>query len=245
MSRNVKVCAELWVKAASRAVSVLRKPHAHAGMTRSHRIAERRIMSVITALAAAVLGCGPKTLIPPRIDLAQHEIIGVIEFKFSSKGELGFLATKKFIEAARRDQGLVRMIELESEAEILKKAGREYLNEAVFKTLGDEHNLKTIFTGELNVSGVRPNITITPGFGFLNFSAEVDATLTVRMTECATGASLWSGSASDTKTVGNISIFGGKDFAFEANDPEKAYGKLVNGLVEKITRDFHVSWERK
>ena len=65
------------------------------------------------------------------------------------------------------------------------------------------------------------------------------------MVETATGASIWSCTASDTKEVGNISIFGGKNFAFNADNPEKAYGKLVNSLVNEVTKDFKVSWVRK
>jgi len=200
---------------------------------------------IIAVLFIAVIGCGPKVMIPPRIDLKQHEVIGIIEFKFSSKGKLGTLATKKFTEEVRRDQGLVRIVSLGSETETLKTVGYERFNQAAFKALGKEHDVKTILTGELIVSDVRPNIKISPGLSFVSFSAKVDATLNVQMIETSSGASIWNSSASDTKKVGSISIFGGKNFAFDADDPEKAYGKLVNSLVDKVTRDFRVTWERK
>lgn len=203
------------------------------------------VMTIIAVLITTALGCGPKVMIPPRIDLKQHEVIGIIEFRFSSEGKLGTLATRKFTEAARRDQGMVRIVGLGSETEILKTVGYTRFGQAAFKALGKEHDVNTIITGELIVSDIRPNIEITPGLGYLSFSAEVDATLTMQMIETSTGASIWSGSASDTKKVGNISIFGGKNFAFDADDPEKAYGKLVNSLVNEVTRDFRVTWERK
>jgi hypothetical protein len=75
-------------------------------------------------------------------------------------------------------------------------------------------------------------------------SAQVDATLDVQMIETATGASLWSGSGRATRTLGNVGVFGGRDFAFDAADPERAYGDLVDALVEQATRDFHATWER-
>jgi len=202
-------------------------------------------MIISLVLLSLGLACGSKVMVPPRIDLREHEVIGIINFTFSSRGNLGDFATRKFTEAARQDQGLVRIIPLGSEGEILKTIGYEQLNQAAIKAIGEEQNLKTILTGELVVSDIRPNIQITPGLGFLSISAEVDATLSVQMFETSTGASLWSSSASDTRTVGNISIFGGKNFAFDAKDPEKAYGNLINSLVTQVTRDFRVSWRRK
>ena len=202
-------------------------------------------ITIFAVLIIIGIGCGSKVMVPPRIDLREHEVIGIINFTFSSKGNLGDFATRKFTEAARQDQGLVRIIPLGSEPEILKTIGYEQLNQAAIKAIGEDQNLKTILTGELVVSDIRPNIQITPGLGFLSISAEVDATLSVQMFETSTGASLWSSSASDTRTVGNISIFGGKNFAFDAKDPEKAYGNLINSLVTQVTRDFRVSWRRK
>ena len=202
-------------------------------------------ITIFAVLIIIGIGCGSKVMVPPRIDLREHEVIGIINFTFSSRGNLGDFATRKFTEAARQDQGLVRIIPLGSESEILKTIGYEQLNQAAIKAIGEDQNLKTILTGELVVSDIRPNIQITPGLGFLSISAEVDATLSVQMFETSTGASLWSSSASDTRTVGNISIFGGKNFAFDAKDPEKAYGNLINSLVTQVTRDFRVSWRRK
>jgi hypothetical protein len=200
---------------------------------------------IAVVLMAVVLSCGPKVMVPPRIDLKQHEVVGIIEFISSNEGKLGPLATREFTEAARRDQGMVRIVELGTQAEVLKAVGRDRLDQATFKALGDQHEVNTILAGELVVSDIRPEITITPGFGYMSFAAEVNATLAAQMVETATGASIWSGSANATKRVGHVSIFGGNNFAFDAEDPEKAYGKLVHDLVKKVTKDFRVTWERK
>lgn len=200
---------------------------------------------IVAVILTATLGCGSKVMIPPVIDLKQHEVIGIIEFRSSSEGELGPLATRKFIEMARKDQGIVRIVELGSEVEVLNEIGSSRLDQAAFKALGQKYQVSTIITGELLVSDVRPDITITPGGGFMNFGAEVDASLSAQMVETATGASIWSSSANATKSVGNVSVFGGKDFSFDAEDPEKAYGKLIDALVEEITKDFRVTWERR
>jgi len=202
-------------------------------------------LGIAAVLLAGALSCGPKVMVPPKIDLKQHEVFGIIEFESSNEGELGPLATRKFTEAARRDQGMVRIVELGSEAEVLTEVGRDRLDQSTFKALGQQRDVSTIITGELVISDVKPDITITPGLGYLSFAAEVNATLAAQMVETATGASIWSGSANTTKRVGQVSLFGGKNFAFDAEDPEKAYGKLVDDLVEKVTKDFRVTWERR
>jgi hypothetical protein len=202
-------------------------------------------LGIAIVLSAAVLGCGPKVMVPPKIDLLQHEVIGIIEFDSSNEGELGPYATRAFIEAARRDQGMVRIVELGSEDDVLREAGRHRLSRDIFTALGEMHLLTTIITGELIISDVRPDITITPGFGFLEFAAEVDAELAVRMVETITGASIWSSSATATKRVGHVTVFGGDEFAFDAEDPAEAYGELIDELVDEVTKDFRVTWERQ
>lgn len=200
---------------------------------------------VLAAFGAIVGGCGTRVMVPPRISLAEHEVLGVIEIRSSVRGELGSITTKRFIEAARRDQGMVRIVRLGTERQVLSELGERRMDEAAFQKLGESRELRTLLVGELEISDVRPNISISPGFESASISAEVDATLSVEMIETATGASLWSASASQTQTVGHISVTGGRNFVFDAADPERAYGTLVNSLVAVVARDFQVSWVRQ
>ena len=122
------------------------------------------------------MGCGPKIMVPPVIDLQQFHVIGIIEFDFSSEGNLGHFATTRFIEEIRRDQGMVRIVDCGNKDEVLKTVGHDRLGQNTYKDIGYEYEIDTIITGELLVSGVRPNVSIAPGLGFIHFSAEVDAT---------------------------------------------------------------------
>lgn len=192
-----------------------------------------------------IIGCSKKVMVPPRIDLSDHEIVGIIGFSCSENGKLGSLATSRFMEFARLDQGMIRIIDLGTEAEVLKKIGHNKLNQKAFIEIGETYEVATIFTGELIISDVRPDITITPGLGYMGFGAEVDATLSAQMIETVTGASIWNNSGSATRSVGHVSIFGGSAFAFDAEDPDKAYGKLVNELVDRVTTDFQITWRRE
>ena len=202
-------------------------------------------LNIVAMLMIAVLGCGPKVMVPPRIDLTQHEMVGIIEFKCANEGELGPYATKKFIEEIRRDQGMVRIVDLGNEAEVLKEIGYKKMDQEAYKAIGEKFEVSTIFSGELVVSDVRPDITITPWLGYMSFAAEVDAKLDAQMVETSSGASIWSNSSDATQRVSHVSIFGGEFFSFDAEDPDESYGKLIISLVEKASEDFRVSWRRE
>lgn len=196
-------------------------------------------------LAIAGLACGTRVMVPPRIDLTQYQVVGVLEFASASEGELGPYATRQFMEVARQDQGIVRMASLGSVGQALEAVGRPRLDPAAFKALGERHEVRTLITGTLEVSDVRPVIRIVPGLVSSSVAADVDATLAVQMVEAGTGASLWSSSARATRRVGHVRILGGREFSFDAADPDGAYADLIEALVYQVTRDFRASWVRR
>lgn len=205
------------------------------------------IFSLILIAMIMSLYCGPKyvkVMVPPRIDLKQHEVIGIIEFDCTNKGKLGPLTTERFMEAVRVDQGMVRIIELGTKKEVLKAIRSKKLDAAAFKAIGEKYEVNTVFTGNLVISDIRPDVAITSDLT-MRLNADVDATLAVEMYETATGASLWNRSASATENVAGVSISAGRYFAFDADDPDKAYGKLVNDLVFRTTGEYRVTWTRK
>lgn len=203
-------------------------------------------LALVALPIATALGCGgKKVMVPPRIDLQQHEVLAIIEFRSNKEGELGSLATTRFLEYARLDQGLVRIVDLGPEPEALREVDRQRLDRSAYQELGRVHDVATIFTGQLEVSRIRPAISISSGLGSLGAAADVDATLTVDMVEAASGASIWSRSASVTKRVGQVSLLGGSDVVFDADDPDRAYGELVDALVGLVTSDFRVRWARR
>jgi hypothetical protein len=178
--------------------------------------------------------------LPPRIDLAQLETLGIVEFESSAEGELGSLATERFTDWSRRDQGLVRIVDL---GERRRLSGTGGWNLETLQALDRDRGVKTLVTGELTVSEVRPDFSISSSLRSGTVSGTVEVTLDVRMIETATGASIWNRSARTTRTVGQLRVIDGRHFAFDADDPQRAYGELVDSLVEVVTRDFRVSWQ--
>ena len=209
------------------------------------RISTFLLAGAMMALVAACAGSRYETItISPRVDLTQHDTIGVIDFDTSSKGELGPLTTRRFTELARQDQGLVRMLSFGPEKKALRSVGERRLGADAYKALGTKHGVQTIVTGELTVSEVKPDVTLH-SLSSASVTGKVDATLAVELIEARTGASIWSSSARSTRSVGHISVYKGGVFVFDAEDPEGAYGDLVDSLVTQVTRDFRVSYERR
>lgn len=202
--------------------------------------------SFTAILVVVALGCGggTKVMVPPRIDLQEHKTLAIIEIDSNNEGALGPMATQRFIEMIRLDQGLVPIVELGTEEEVLAEVSSRRLSPSAYQELGEVYGVATVFVGELEVSDIRPAISFTD-FKNLGAAADVDASLTIRMIETANGASIWSRSASVTKRVGQVSVFGGKDVVFDAEDPDGAYSELIDTLVDLVTYEFRVSWARR
>lgn len=202
------------------------------------------VVALAVILILAAVACrAPKVRIPPRIDLTQHQTIGVVQFATTAEGDLAPFATNRFIEAMRRDQGMVRVVGLGTEAEALGSIQYDKLDREAFRALGQKQELRTIITGKLTVSDVKPAVRISPDLRSGSLSAEVEATLEVEMIEAESGASIWSASSSGKRTVRHVSVLDAKNVVFDADDPESAYGDLVNYLVARVTRDFQSTWQ--
>jgi hypothetical protein len=191
-------------------------------------------------LLGSLIGCAaksPSVRVPPRVDLSQHETIGVIEFRSSADRALADLATDRFTESARRDQGLVRMVDLGA-------IDKGSFDAEAYRALGREHGVQTLLVGELTITKQRPSVRIDSSLKAGSVAALVEATLAVRLIEAATGASIWSGSARATDSVGQLSLASGQGVAVGADDPQRVYAALVEQLVEQATYDFHAHWTR-
>ncbi len=204
----------------------------------------RAIQTIIIILVISA-GCGKRVMLPPLIDLREHEIIGIIQFNCSNEGILAPLATRRFKQAIRADQSMVRIIDLGTEKEVLKAIGSKELDQKAFQDIGEKYGVKTIFVGNLNVSDIRPDLDIGLALKHMSITGEIDVELDVQMIETITGASLWNGSASATKNIGGLGIIDRKNFVFNAEDPDRAYGELVDVLVDYLSRDFRVRWVRQ
>jgi hypothetical protein len=201
------------------------------------------ILSLILAFMILSVGC-KRVMIPPAFELTPHEVIGIIEFDCENEGQLAGFTTQKFMEWISKDQKGIAIVELGSEEDVLAEVQKERLGPEVYKLLGKNYNIKSIFIGEIKISDVRPRIAISPGFEFASAKAEVEATMTVKLLKVENGATIWLGSSKGKSDVGHVGLFGGH-FVFDAKDPESAYGGLAESLIKKATKDFRNSYKCK
>lgn len=186
----------------------------------------------------SMIGCGPrvvqqKVLVPPRIDLKSYGRVGIYTFDCNKKGNLDRLCTQKFIERIQSLQPGTPIIEL--------GVSPGTANPPLLQTI-KQRGVDIVFMGSIDISNIKPTI----GGAFLKtmtVEAEVEANLSIKLYETAFGASLLTKSGYSKRTVGHISLIKGSGGSFSASDPEKAYGGLVQNLINQVVDDFSAHYE--
>lgn len=196
-------------------------------------------------IALLVLGCGPKIMFPPEIDLRDHESVGLIDFASEAEGKLGKFVTQKFMEEISYSQKGVRIIELGSMDSVLQSIRKNEMNPEATQAIGKKYKLKSLIIGNLEVSDIKPKLSLSSLVSHMSVKAEVEASIAVKLLETEQGATLWTASARDKKDVAHVSIFSGGAVHFDADNPEEAYGDLAESLIEEVTRDLKVSYRRR
>jgi hypothetical protein len=172
-------------------------------------------------------------LTPPRLDLAPRAPIGLVTFTIeNTQGSLRELATQRFAEHVLGGQPGIELLEL---GEVPDR-----VDAAAARRLGQEHGVRSVFVGHIVVSDVRPRVSVSGG---LRASAEASVAMTVRLLSTETGATVWTQSATTREPIAALRLDGGR-VVFAADDPEEAYGDLVNRLVYRLTGDFRPTWQR-
>ena len=192
-----------------------------------------------------IVGCAPKVMVPPRIDLKVYDNIGMIEFSSNAKGNLHQFVSQEFLQTIQSSQPGVRILELGNKERVLKRVRRDRLDLEAIQALGKKYDVDAIITGHLDVTKVKPKVRLSASLKSMSVQAEVEASLRARLFESEDGATLWTSSARGRETVGHVTVVSGGPAHFDASDPENAYGKLVQGLVREITKDFQVRYVRK
>jgi len=110
----------------------------------------------------------------------------------------------------------------------------------IFASGADSSSVPVAFFGHLKISNVKPHGGLTAGFAPV-LRATVTVDLTVWLVNTRTGGVMWRRSSSSTAEVGGLSFVGSIP-SFSAQDPNDAYGRLVNQLVYNVTYDVRSTW---
>lgn len=199
-------------------------------------------VNVIFLLVIGTLSCGPRILIPPRVDLKPWGTLGMIRLESNAKGTLPEYTSQRLLRQVQEAQPGTPVIELGTMSQVLGTIGRGELDLEAVKLLGTKYGIGAVIAGKLDVQKVKPAIKIGALLQNMTVSAYVEATLLARILETKSGATVWSNSAQGRENVASVNIMKG-DTWFDAKEPEKAYGSLVNHLVRVVTEDFWSHWK--
>jgi hypothetical protein len=177
------------------------------------------------------------------MDLTQYGRVGLVTFTTeNAKGKLAALATGKFEEYVLGAQHGVEVLELGAPEPLLQRAGATELGPAAAQALATDSNpVPAVFFGHLKVSNVKPSGGL---LGVTHLEGTVTVELTVSLLSTKTGGTLWRSSATASEKIGGVAIIGGVPY-FSAQDPNDAYGHLINRLVYDVTYDFRSTWTRQ
>src|SRR3954464_10276062 len=162
------------------------------------------VKALLLGILALLVGTGcasstrcVRVAVPPRVNLAAYPMVGLVTFSSSGKGELDRMSTQKFMEAVQAAQPGTRIVELGTEQEVLASVNRNSFDAATLRAIKEKHGVDAIVIGHLDVKKARANVDLSAGslFKAMNVRQDVDATLTTRLMEGASGATMWSRSA--------------------------------------------------
>jgi len=141
------------------------------------------------------INCGPTIIVPPEIDLIPYERVGLISFSIeNAEGQLGEMATQRFLQEITRHQRGAQVIELGSLDEVLGEINHSTIDQEAISAIGEHFGVTLFFYGEIKVSDVKPQIDIAGLIQHMRVQATFDISMTARLFSTETGATLWTDS---------------------------------------------------
>lgn len=190
--------------------------------------------TILTLVAA--MGCGGggqsshTVLVAPRLNLLPYGSVGLVTFSIEkAKGTLNEFATRRFEEYLLAAQSGIEV--------------QEFSQADSTQALSGARGVPVVFLGRLKLSDVKPSGGLI-GLTLPHVEATVTATLAVELRSTKTGGTLWRSSSVATEKVGQLAIVDGVP-EFAAQNPNDAYGHLINRLVYDVTYDLRSTWVKQ
>jgi len=209
------------------------------------RISWQNFSVVIITILAILLGCShtEKVLVPPKFELKVYNKIGVIEFSTNAENDVRQYVTQNFIQNVQSAQPGTRILELGSQEQVLGALRRNELDFKAIKRIGEKYRVDAVIFGHLQVSEIKPKVKILTAPKAVHAKAYIEASLSTRLLETDSGATLWTNATTGKTSVANVNVIKKGLFNIGISDPKEKYGKLVPELVYLNTMDFRARYE--
>jgi hypothetical protein len=204
------------------------------------------LLTIVLILAATV-GCASSTrtvrvAVPPRVELRAYPAVGLVTFNSTGDAGLDRLGTQKFLEAVLAAQPGARVVELGSEAQVLASVSGRTWDPATLRAVKEAHRVDVLVLGRVDVDRAKPQFQLSTMLKQMNVRAEVDARLSAKLLETASGATLWTDASQCTTNIAHAQFNDRGQGGFGATDPKATYGDMLDGLVWNITDAFRTHY---
>ncbi len=204
----------------------------------------RTIAPLVALVAVTACGRARYVVVPPAVDLAAFDSVGLIVFKAEgAKGDLDAVATQYFLQEVMAAQR-VPVVEFGPVDGLLADIGRPGLDRDAALAIGQKSDVGAFFAGEIKVTKVKPRIDLAAPLSKSLFArAAFDITVTARLVSTANGATLWTQSITRQGTVGSVGMDGGVP-VFAVRDQSAAMSEVLREISFQMTWDFRPTRRR-
>src|SRR3954447_5071102 len=126
-----------------------------------------RLLAFLIAPALLCACSSTKTVrveLPPKVDLHPYPVVGLVAFTSNANSDLERIATQQFLHAVQDAQPGTRVVELGSEAEVLKSTHRKTWDAAALRAVKQEHGVDVVVIGRLDMDRSKPEINVSTLF---------------------------------------------------------------------------------
>ena len=161
-----------------------------------------------------------------------------------AEGQLDVLATQRFLQEITYSQRGVQIVEIGSLDEVLSEIEETKLDQKATTSIGKHFGVSAYFYGSIQVSDVKPKVDVIGLVQGGQVQAVFDMTLTVRMISTETGATLWTDSIFKKGNLAYISMTRGGIPYFDVKRKNDEMNKMIDDIIQELTRDFRPSKQR-
>lgn len=203
---------------------------------------------ILLLLAVALTACSSKKItveIPPQINLSTMGTIGVVAFDVESNEPLPGDLTLKVVQYIQAAQPGVPILELGSQADLLREVGYNTLDTEAVKAIGKKYGVDTLLTGTLEVTQSRPDFKFGQDLTSMSAASYLRGNFNARLRQTRNGATLWSNGAHGKWKLAGVDVSSGGIPSLDINNSEDKYKKMLQELARVGTADFRSTYETR